>query len=74
LEGISGNTNNLLKDKANLSCIKNVMSVEMPCCYFFLSLQTGMAQIDIKYLQHNAVFPTVTSTQTYLYTCLQLVS
>jgi len=33
-----------------------------------------MAQIDIKYLQHNAVFPTVTSTQTYLYTCLQLVS
>jgi hypothetical protein len=55
-------TNNLLKDKTNLSCIKNVKSVEMPCCYFFLSLHNGMPQIDIKYLQHNAVVPTVTST------------
>jgi hypothetical protein len=55
------NTNNLLKDKANLSCIKNVMSVEMPCCYIFLSLHKEMNQIDIKYLQHNAVVPTVTS-------------
>ena len=55
-------TNIFFKDKAHLSYIKNVKSVEMPCCYFFLSLHNGMAQIDIKYLQHNALFPTVINT------------
>ena len=39
------NTNNLLKEKTDLSCNKNVMSVEMPRDFFIL--RNGMMQIYI---------------------------